>query len=340
MMATLEIEQDDGTTQTILNVDLRDSISTILKQKHFNLPSDRCTKLQEFGTRLLSAITTEYEEAVSNFSATLLSLFDGILNKASKAKTLSKQREKAWSSFHLLRCTTVVELWKDLLQKLNVDGMNVLLLQSVTQMLFEAIMKVHFYRDTPLKSQLQDNITDDETNIIMYACGYVPVALIRKYEKRSGEKYASYVQCLMHMGIGTFTDTFCDYARIWFEKINRGGAFEVNDAAYNFFIQIEKNTRTYLASLQQLRPEDKCTVVQQLSENEDILFYWSVLSVDVDDRYLTELLQDIVQLWLNIRGYSIAGSWMEQYKQTSGKSAKSRPGLRKGLKKRLSVLYA
>ena len=73
------------------------------------------------------------------------------------------------------------------------------------------------------------------------------------------------------MGVGTYTDTFYDYARVWFEKINRGGAFELNDAAYNFFIAIEKNTRIYLASLQQ-HPTDKSTVLQQLSRNEDILF--------------------------------------------------------------------
>ena len=42
---------------------------------------------------------------------------------------------------------------------------------------------------------------------MMYAGGYVPVALMHKYEKRSGEKYASFVQCLMHMGVGTYTDT-------------------------------------------------------------------------------------------------------------------------------------
>ena len=62
-------------------------------------------------------------------------------------------------------------------------------------------------------------------------------------------------------------------------------------------------------------------------------FYWSVLSVDVDDKHATELLQDIIELWLNIRGFSIAGSWMEQYKKACATSTKSQPGLCKGFKK-------
>ena len=83
-------------------------------------------------------------------------------------------------------------------------------------------------------TSLDANITEDEKNVIMYACGYVPIALIHHYEKRKGAKYASFVQCLLHMAVGTFEDTFYDYARRWFESINRGGAFEIGDSAYNF----------------------------------------------------------------------------------------------------------
>ena len=81
-MATLEIEGIEQHDDTLLNIDLRDTINTVLTQKHFNLPSDRCRKLQEFGSRLVSALITN-QEAVSQFSAVLLSHFDEILNKAS-----------------------------------------------------------------------------------------------------------------------------------------------------------------------------------------------------------------------------------------------------------------
>ena len=61
-------------------------------------------------------------------------------------------------------------------------------------------------------TSIDANITVDEKNVMMYTCGYVPVALIHRYEKRKGAKYASFVQCLLHMAVGTFEDTFYDYA--------------------------------------------------------------------------------------------------------------------------------
>lgn len=61
-------------------------------------------------------------------------------------------------------------------------------------------------------------------------------------KKRKYAKYAPLVQCLLHMAIGTYEDTFHGYARKWFESVNRGGDFEVNDSTFDFFLIVEKNT--------------------------------------------------------------------------------------------------
>ena len=68
---------------------------------------------------------------------------------------------------------------------------------------------------------LDSDITDNEKNV-MYACGYIPASLIHRYEIRKDAKYASFVQCLLHMAIGTYQYTFYGYARQWFETINCG----------------------------------------------------------------------------------------------------------------------
>ena len=123
-------------------------------------------------------------------------------------------------------------------------GTNALLLQSITQYIVEAKMKLFFpSKATNSICKVLGEITEDEKNIIMYACGYVPVTLIYRYEKRKGEKYSSFVRCLLHMAIGTYEDTFYGYARRWFENINRGGAFEVSNSAFDFFLAVEKGTR-------------------------------------------------------------------------------------------------
>ena len=138
------------------------------------------------------------------------------------------------------------------------------------------------------------------------------------------------------MAIGTFEDSFYDYARKWFHNINRGGAFEVGDATYSFFLTIEKKMRAHLRALYQPSGEQcRSKVIGQLIDDEDVLFHWYVVCfADTTEQDSLELLKDIVELWTNIRGFSITGRWNEECKRLSRDTSKSKPGLRKGLKKK------
>ncbi len=62
-------------------------------------------------------------------------------------------------------------------------------------------------------------------------------------------------------------------------------------------------------------------------------FIKSMLSMDLDEDECKEILKDVVTLWLNIRGFSATGSWVEQHKKIAGATMKSKPSLRAGLKK-------
>ena len=101
------------------------------------------------------------------------------LVEASRTKSPAQQRERAWSIFHRLRCTSILEMWQDLLLKLNIEDSNLLLLQTVTLELFKAMLKEWFPSKPPQYTHLDAKITEDEKNmVILYACGYVPVALM------------------------------------------------------------------------------------------------------------------------------------------------------------------
>ncbi len=71
------------------------------------------------------------------------------------------------------------------------------------------------------------------------------------------------------MSIGA---SFYDYARKWFEIVNRGGAFEVSDSTYEFFLVLEKKTRHALNSYLHTGDDQKF-VVDKIMADEDILFY-------------------------------------------------------------------
>ena len=67
----------------------------------------------------------------------------------------------------------------------------------------------------------------------------------------------------------------------------------------------------------------------------DVQFSWTLVCTDLDDEELeAELLNRMVELWLTIRGFSAAGSWMEYYKQCKKEGTKRAHGFRRGLKRK------
>ena len=85
-------------------------------------------------------------------------------------------------------------------------------------------------------------ISSDELNLMQYACGYVPFKLIREHKTRQGRKYENFVECLGNMAVVSELgdhDLF-SYTKVWFETVNRGGLFPLNDKTFLFFIEIER----------------------------------------------------------------------------------------------------
>ena len=49
-----------------------------------------------------------------------------------------------------------------------------------------------------------------------------------------------------------------------------------------------------------------------------VQFHWMLVSQDIDNMEHSEgLLREIVNLWVTIRGFSLAASWMEEFKKNS-----------------------
>ena len=71
--------------------------------------------------------------------------------------------------------------------------------------------------------------------------------------------------------------------------------------------------------------------MKSIVEDDDVQFHWCMLSVDIDDEYTEELLQEVISKWVHIRGFAMASSWLEDYKRASGKTIKKSKPLRKRL---------
>ena len=144
--------------------------------------------------------------------------------------------------------------WKELLENLGITGTEVdpLLEQSVYDELFTMLVSEYFSSQTAHSSDPTSTastpveLSSDELNAMRYACGYVPRSLLKKYETKCGEVYSQFVQCLGEMAVEGEGDDVLTYTRKWFDQVNRGGLFPLNDNTFTLFVEIEKSVRVVL----------------------------------------------------------------------------------------------
>ena len=121
----------------------------------------------------------------------------------------------------------------------------------------------------------QIQITTHELNAMCYACGYVPRTLLKRYENKTGPVFSQYVQCLSDMAVEG-EDNFDLYTKKWFDLVNRGGLFPLNEKTLMFFAEVEKCVRALLPKHVIHEESDKATfkdvLLKNIVQNEDVQF--------------------------------------------------------------------
>lgn len=211
---------------------------------------------------------------------------------------------------------------------------------SVTFNAFKMVITQHFSSSTARQTvhSMESSMSKDELNALQYIGGYIPHALLKKMERKAETKYDKFIQCLGNMAVVSDDDhdNLYDYTKEWITKVNRGGLFPLNNLAFIFFVAVEKQVKTILPNYvvkQTSKSIDdfKSQVIKKIVKDEDIQWYWTLLSQDIDSEDdAIELLTDIVQLWVTVRGFSLVNTWMETYKIKNKTSTKSK-SLRKEL---------
>ena len=316
---------------------MRAVLCSVSTDSTFTGRSERSRTALQQTTRLIEKSSDpNYQDNFDNFAVKLVNVLETTFRSSTGyTRSHAVQREKLWKAFHGVRVSKLVDLWKQLLISLEED-LDPLVQQYVNQKLYEDIIKCNFC-SYPSPTSKDSSLTPDEENIIRYASGYVPMVLMKKYERVVSEKSASFVECLSAMAVNGEESTILEYTSQWVSKVNRGGLFEVNDMAYLLFREIEINLQDKLTKLLQpsatVQLDRKEELITSTAQDDTVQFYWTMLSADIDgEEESVELLRDIVELWLTIRGFSIAGQWMEIYKKCSSKTTKKSKSLRKTLK--------
>lgn len=171
------------------------------------------------------------------------------------------------------------------------------------------------------------------------------MSLLKKHEKSFSDISVQFVECLGAMAVNGDESSFLNYTLEWGRIINRGGLFEINDNAYQLFkeieIKIQKKLLSILESTLSL-PSKRELVIDAVASDDDVQFHWVLLSCDItNEEDAISLLKEIIGLWLTIRGFSIAGTWLEQYKYKNKAAGTSKTkGLRKTLKRSHDATHA
>ena len=183
----------------------------------------------------------------------------------------------------------------------------------------------------------EDALTYEERNAIRYAAGYI-VRNLRKKLRRSAHKHKS--ELLQHLddlvsfpADSSGSDQEQQEGCNWLNLLDRGGLIHVNEMVYQTIICMEVQLRPMLVKKCQEQSHGlnvQC-VVEKLTNDEDVLFYWTLVSGTWDEEVASALLHMVTELWVTIREFAHVSAWIEKHKQSAKKSLQKSQGVRKKL---------
>ena len=171
------------------------------------------------------------------------------------------------------------------------------------------------------------NLTYKELNGIRYAAGFVPRAIKKKLQKKKKSDNPLNKDCILCLdelisGDGDAELSSSDLVN----SLNRGGLVCVNDMTFELLLSMELELRSHL-KINPTHLGDELVV--QITESEDVLFLWSIISVSWDSDCSTALLKKIAKMWITVRGFAYASAWVEKMKVAQQKTTQKSKGLRK-----------
>ena len=242
-------------------------------------------------------------------------------------------KTRAHRDFHQARLSYIPGIWQQFSSAtgLETEPLN---LQAVSRQLFDQSMKKFFMMLKPPVVECEVKLLADEENAVRYASGYVGMKLMKQLKNVKGAKAAQFRECLSQMSRTGEDKSFLDYTREWMESLDRGGLFDVSDDTFELVKAIEVKTRKVLPQyLAGSAHSSKKELLELVVCDEMVQLKWKSVGADiVDDEDANDLLHQIVDMWITMRGFSITSKWMEDYKLAKNKTVKKAKSLRRELK--------
>ena len=283
---------------------------------------------------VLNSEETKHKTAMKTFTGAIGSRLSDIAAVLGHTdlQSMSKRRERMWTMYYEFRSSKLKRLWTTVVTHLQLPLKynDPWLVQVLSRHFLEKLILVKNPVSHP--SSVVKPLTADEHQVLRYVAGYVLVSIRKEYSKNSA----------LVEWINQQTDvddsprgSFIEFTKIWIEKVNRGGLFLVSDCVYELFHAMEQVLRQFLSRIPEKSHLDKEKAISAMIEDNEIQFYFSVLSCDIDTETSQRVLEDMIRLWITTRGNSYASAIVEQYKAIKG-ALKRKKALRKDLKQKSS----
>ena len=301
-------------------------VNALLDDDSFRIPSSPASHVRKTA-ECVSKWIPNHQDEVSSFEKKLTASLSSCMQVRQSSQKI--RRERMWSLYHSLRTSDAyLAEWRTFLQKSGNSEVSPIFYQYIGHHVFKQLIKLHH----PLESGegmavSHPTLTYEETNALYYAAGYVPRALKKKLMKSAHPLKEDLQLCLLDLLDDGDEDA--NESKDWVNLINRGGLTRINNNTFELFQAMEYELRQHL-SINQV-PSFGDHVNHAITENEDVQFFWSILSADWEEKSASVLLQMVVSQWVKIRGFSYASSWMEKYKTTQRKTIQKSKGVRKQL---------
>ena len=309
---------------------MKEAVNSVKVDPGFNkLKSPQSVEALSIATKFLAWTDDPCNQvALSTFAKKLVGcLKECVPNNCTR--NLRTQREKMWNSFHTLRVSDPFQkLWCDQCQLEK----HPMFYQHVSDLIFQDIITREFTNETCDDEPIVAPITYEEGNALRYVAGYVCRKIKENIEASKHPFKEALLLCMMDL---TDEDDETSSSADWLHAIDRGGLCRVSEGTVMLFHEIELLVRRvfHKDSPQLTCAELTCNlkekVIQSTLTDGNIQFHWCLLTSDIEDEKATIILKMIVELFVTIRGFSFAKSFMEMYKQSTKKSTQKSKALRK-----------
>ena len=300
-------------------------IQALLAEKSFYFTTRPAQLALKIATSLLQW-APNHSSDIAVFENKLKELLSSCLASHTSVKGF---KPSIWQKYHQIRTSDSYQsLWYTFIKtSVSIAIPSPIFLQYVGHNAFKELIKEQFPVRSPDELNIEKNLTYEELNGIRYAAGFVPRAIKKKLQKKKKSDNPLNKDCILCLdelisGDGDAGLSSSD----WVNSLNRGGLVCVNDMTFELFLSMELELRSHL-KIKPTHLGDE--VVVQITESEDVLFLWSIISVSWDSDCSTALLKKIAKMWITVRGFSYASAWVEKMKVAQQKTTQKSKGLRK-----------